>query len=209
MQIPVACPACNMPLQLPDNLPGRSFQCARCSAQLTTAAGGQLVLQARPGPAPNPFAEYPAQPQFGPPGYHPSFYGPPLLSREAALAKVHAPAIVLQLAGAFCVVCGLALPLILLAPDVRKDEVAIVVVPVISLISLAAGGFTAFCGLRMIALRSYALVMTAVVVLLVLGLLVCPLAALPGIWPLIVLLDSGVKANFNSRQAGESPFSGS
>jgi hypothetical protein len=166
-------------------------------------------MQGQPSPAPNPFAEYPAQSPFGPPGYHPGYYGPPMLSREAALAKARGPAIVLQLTGALFSIVGLAFPLILLAPDVRNDEVALIVLPVVGVLSIAVGGFTVFCGMRMKALQSYALVLAAVIVLLVAGLLVCPFAALPAIWPLIVLLDNGVKSNFGKQVTGESPFSGS
>lgn len=191
MSVARACPACNAPLHLPDDLPGRRFQCARCGAILATAAGGQVVVQAHAATPANPFADCPAAP-FAPAGH----YGPAIISREAALAKVRGPAIVLMLTGAVTVLAGAALPLSLLIPDVQDDEIAPVMLPVLGFVSLAVGGLAAIGGLRMRVLKSYALVMAAVIVLLMAGLLICPLAALPPIWPLVVLLDYGVKANF-------------
>lgn len=205
MSVSSACPACGLPLQVPAGPPGRSLQCLRCGAALVADGPGGVALQAAPAQAVNPFAEYPAQPAFGPAAYPPGFYPPPLMSREAALAKVRGPAIMLQLAGGLCGVAGAALPLLLLVDEFREDEVAYYVFLIIGVLAVAAGGFTVFCGLRMKALQSYMLVMAGVILLMLMGLLICPLAALPGIWPLIVLLDNGVKSNFDV----QSPFSGS
>jgi hypothetical protein len=193
MPIQVSCPACDVSLHLPDDLPGRRFQCVRCGAVLATAAGGQVVIQASAPSSANPFAEHPTA-TFTPAGY----YGPVIISRDAALAKVRGPAIILLLTGAITAVGGAALPLLLLIPDVQNDEVAPVVLPALGFVSLAVGGLAAIGGLRMRALKSYALVMAAVIVLLLAGFLFCPLAALPAVWPLVVLLDYGVRANFGA-----------
>jgi len=205
MPIQVACPACNVPLQLPDDMPGRSFQCIRCGTGLATALGGRLIIQAKPAQAPNPFADAPTPGYYGPAGFSQVYYPPPIMSREMALAKVYGPAALLQSFGALCIVLGMALPGLLLLPDMLEDAVVFAVVLIVAPIALGVGVFTVFCGGRMKALRSYALVMSSVIVLLVAGLLVCPILALPGIWPLVVLLDGGVKANFDA----QSPFRGS
>jgi hypothetical protein len=196
MSVQLVCPACDVPLHLPDDLPGRRFQCARCGAVLATAAGGQVLIQAHTAPSANPFSEHPAPP-FAPAGH----YGPALISREAALAKVRGPAVILLLVGALSILASAVLPLILLVPEIQEDEVAHFLIPVFVVVGLVAGGLALFGGLRMRALKSYALVMAAVIVLLLAGLLICPVAALPAIWPLIVLLDYGVKSNFDTRVA--------
>jgi hypothetical protein len=201
------CPACQLSLQLPDSLPGRTLQCPRCGSVLVTAPHGQLVIQRQPAKAANPFADYPAQAPYGPAAFQPGFYGMPVMTREAALAKVRGPAIMLQIAGGLCIVSGAGLPLLLLTPDLQNDEVALVMLPCAAALAAAVGIFIVFCGWRMKNLRSYMLVMASVIMLMLMGLLICPLAAVPGIWPLVVLLDYGVKMNFNAaKSAGQSPF---
>jgi hypothetical protein len=198
----VACPVCGVPMKLPDDSPGRGFQCIRCGAALVTGAGGQLATQPRPMPPANPFADspggfaYPAG--FSPGPFAPGFY-PPLLSREAALAKVYGPGLMLQIAGGLIVLAALCVPLLLLIPDAPDPDALLIGVLVGLTGGLALGAFTFYCGSQLKALRSYVLVLVSVVFLLGLGLLACPLLALPGIWPLIVLLDTGVKAHFGTR----------
>lgn len=195
----VACPVCGVSMQLPDDSAGRSFQCIRCGAALVTGARGQLVAQPRHMPPVNPFAESPAgfsYPGSSSPGpFAPGFY-PPLLSREAALAKVHGPGLMLQIAGGLIVLAALCVPLLLLIPDAPDRDALVICVLVGLTEGLALGAFVFFCGSQLRALRSYVLVLVSVVILLGLGLLACPLLALPGIWPLIVLLDTGVKSHF-------------
>ncbi len=174
---------------------------------LTTAAGGQLVAQAAaaspfaPQTPANPFADTPGGFSYpGPyaPGPFAGGYVPMPMSREAALAKVQGPGLILQVAGGLIVLSALASLLIWLIPEAREDEATPLILGVAVPLGLVLGGLTFFCGSQLKALRSYALVMTVVVVLLAAGLMLCPLVALPGIWPLIVMLDSGVKGHFGA-----------
>jgi hypothetical protein len=126
-------------------------------------------------------------------------YLPPLMSREIALAKVQGPGIMLQIMGGLLMLSALATPLLLLIPDAEDENVILAIVAVCLPLGLAAGGLTFFCGSQFKALQSYYLVLATIVVMLIVGLLVCPLLALPGIWPMIVMLDSGVKANFDAK----------
>lgn len=197
-------------MQLPDAVPGRSFACPRCGAMLVTATGGTLVAQGQAAPplvAPpgNPFADAPSG--FTYPGYAPGPFTPgpfapgylPLpMTRDAALAKVRGPAVLMQVMGGLVALASLAMLLLLLTPDGRNDEVLPVMLAIFAPIGLAVGGFTVYCGGRLKSLQSYGLVMTGVVLLLAVGFAICPFAALPAIWPLIVLLDAGVKRHFQS-----------
>ena len=191
MPIQAACPACGVPLQLPDDAVGRGFQCVRCGAGLVTGPAGQLFTQ--PRPAPNPFGDPPQAGQYGS-GYFPS----PLMTREAALARVKGPAVMLHVLGGLTIVAGLAAPLIYLVPDTDGDF-AFFFTLIVAPLCLALGAFIVFCGMQLALLKSYALILSGVILVLLLGFLICPVFALPAIWPMIVLLDAGVKAHFGSK----------
>jgi hypothetical protein len=200
----VSCPACGVPMQLPDDLPGRSFQCVRCGAALVTTEGGQKVTQPRPMQPANPFAESPTG--FGyPGGYAPGMFAPgylpPLMSREIALAKVRGPALMMQGLGWLLVIASIPAAALYFVVDHDQHPVSAVVSFGAAPVALLLGGFAVFCGSQLNALRSYYLVLATIIVMLIVGLLVCPLLALPGIWPMIVMLDSGVKANFGAKPA--------
>jgi hypothetical protein len=204
MPIQAACPACGVPLQLPDDAVGRGFQCVRCGAALWALAGGQIVTQPQPLKAQaNPFAEGPQAGVYGPASYHPAYLPQPM-GREQALAKVRGPGITLIVYGLLWGALGLLLPLALFAEDFRQDEVAQVMIPVLAGLAMVIGAFTVFCGTRLMALRSYTLIMVGVVLTVVAGILICPLLAIAAIWPLVVLLDNQVKQHFGEPPA--SPF---
>ena len=204
MPIPAACPACRTAIQLPDAQQGRSFACHRCGVQLVTGPGGHLLVQPRyfPGQAgANPFAE---DPTAGPPPGFSSPYGPagfvpyPVPTRDMVLRRVLPPAIMLMVTGGFVIMAGMATAAALLSENVQQDRAGFIIVMVLALIMLAIGALVVFCGLQMRVLRSYGLVLGVVIALMVVGFLLCPLLAVPGIWPFIVLLDPGVRANFGT-----------
>jgi hypothetical protein len=198
MPIQAACPACHVPLQLPDDAAGRSFQCVRCGSALWALADGQVVTQPQPlaGLA-NPFAESPQAGYYAPAHFHPGFLPQPML-REQALAKVRGPGITLIVYGLLWGLGGMLLPLAMLADEFRNDDVAQVMIPVLAGLSMVVGAFTIFCGTRLMALRSYALIMVCVVVTVIAGIMICPLLAVAAIWPLVVLLDNNVKQHFGA-----------
>lgn len=202
MPIQGACPACGVPLQLPDDAAGRSFQCIRCGASLATVAGGQIVKQpqtlapASPFAPANPFADSPQGGYFAPGQYHPGFA--PAMTREQALARVSGPAISLIVYGLLWLLVGLAIPLVLLAPDARNDEALLFMVLIVAPICIAVGAFTMISGWRMKMLRSYGLIMACVVVTLGVGILTCPVLSIVAVWPLAVLLDVNVKPHFGT-----------
>jgi hypothetical protein len=189
-------------MQLPDDSPGRGFQCVRCGAALVTTAGGQLATQPRPMQPANPFAESPAgfsyPGSYAPGPFAPGFYSPPMMSREVALAKVRGPALTIQALGWFLVLVAIPSAALYFVVDHDEHPITVAITFGVAPIALLCGAFTVYCGSQLKALRSYSLVMASVVIMLVVGLLVCPLLALPGIWPMIVMLDSGVKAHFGT-----------
>ena len=201
MPLPTACPACGVPLQLPDDAVGRSFQCVRCGCALWALAGGKVVTQPQPlAGAANPFAEGSSGGYYAPTSFHPAFVPQPML-REQALAKVRGPAITLILCGLLWGLGGMLLPLALLTEEVQSDEVAQVMIPVLACLAILVGAFTIFCGTRLMALRSYTLIMVSVAVTAVAGIMICPLLAVPSIWPLVVMLDNNVKQHFGPAAA--------
>ena len=126
----------------------------------------------------------------------PSGYFPRPLTRGEAVARAHGPAVMLIVYGFFWGVLGLLLPLYLLNEELRKEEFIQPAIAIGSSFSIAMGAFTIFAGLRMLALRSFALVMLCIVLNIVLGVMGCWLMALPAIWPLIVIMDAKVKPHF-------------
>jgi hypothetical protein len=193
-------------MQLPDDSPGRGFQCVRCGAALVTTTGGQLVTQPQPMQPANRFADAPAG--FSYPGgyapgpFAPGYFPPPVMSREMALEKVRGPALMIQVLGWLLVIAAIPAAALYFVVDHDQHPVSAVVSFGAAPVALLLGAFTIYCGGQLKTLRSYYLVLVSVIVMLVAGLLVCPLLALPGIWPMIVLLDSGVKANFGARTTG-------
>jgi hypothetical protein len=176
-----------LPLQLPDNAAGRMFACVGCGRELATEEGGKLVMASPPQPLwPQGYVP------LGPPaGYFPR---PP--TREEAFVRVRGPAIMLITYGFMWGLLGLALPLLLLNKEVRDEEFSQPAIAIGASFSIAMGAFTIFAGLRLLALRSFTLVMMCIVLNIVLGVMGCWLMALPVIWPLIVALDGKVKPYF-------------
>jgi len=213
MSHPATCPLCGIAMQLPGAAPGQSFACPRCGAMLVASAGGALIAQGQAGPplpqpSGNPFADLPGG--FTYPGYAAGPFAPGYLpvpmTREAALAKVQGPAVLMQVMGGLIAVASLAMLLVLLDPGARNDEVLPIMLTIFAPLGAAVGGFTVYCGGQLKALRSYGLVMTGVVLLLGVAFLICIFAALPAIWPLIVLLDPGVRLHFRTPPPDESAY---
>lgn len=115
----------------------------------------------------------------------------------------------MQVYGVLLVVGGIALvgflPLILHDMPRNDQPVMLVILGICAFFCLAVGAFTFWAAMRMKALRSYSLVMSAVVVTFLVGFLACLPAMILGIWPLIVLLDGEVKACFDRPDTGLHP----
>ena len=115
----------------------------------------------------------------------------------------------MQIYSALLVVGGIALggfiPWVV-ADAPRNDQPIILgLLGVCIFFCVAVGAFTFWAAMRMKALRSYALAVSAVVVIFLVGFLACLPAMLVGIWPLIALLDGEVKACFDRPDAGLHP----
>ncbi|MBC7855850.1 MAG: hypothetical protein IAF94_20675 [Pirellulaceae bacterium] len=95
----------------------------------------------------------------------------------------------------------------LIVHDMPRDELPIMLglLGVCIFFCVAVGAFTFWAAMRMKALRSYSLAMSAVVVTFLVGFLACLPAMILGIWPLIVLLDGEVKACFDRPDTGLHP----
>jgi hypothetical protein len=83
-------------------------------------------------------------------------------------------------------------------PDDPDLLVGAVMIVVAGLLGLVGGAIVLLGGLRLYALRSYPLVLTAAILVVVIGFLACQPLALAGIWPLVVLMDSEVKSAFDA-----------
>jgi hypothetical protein len=148
--------------------------------------GGKLVVQTTVPPQPPTYrVSSPAA------GYA---YRP--LTREETLFKVRGPAIMLIGYGFMWGIAGLLLPLVLLNDELRQEEFVQPVVAIGAAFSIAFGAFTIFAGLRLLALRSFTLIIVCISLNIALGFLACWMMAIPAIWPLIVALDAKVKPNF-------------
>ena len=163
-----------------------------------------------PPPYPPPYQpQFPSQnPYQAPNPWGDNFYSPgyvPVADRGRALSKVFGPAILMQIYGAVIVISGITLAIsipFIVADAPRNDQIAIIVLVGVGVFfCVALGAFTFWGGMRMKALRSYTLVMTAVVITFLIGFLTCLPAMVLGIWPLIVLLDGEVKACFDRPDA--------
>ena len=208
MTIHGTCPACALPLQLPDNYAGRQFQCARCGGSLAVTTAGQVIgSQAAPGPdnpdsslvPANPFADLPA----GNP-YQATIqtYAPAQITRQQALAKVRVPGLLLQVYGAIWIIAAMFLPAAWLSQaENAEDPVLFYFAAVITPLGVATGLLAFVGGTQMKALRAHGLVLASVIVTSVAGLFICPPLALVGLYPLIVLFDGSVRNHFGRSEA--------
>jgi len=146
-------------------------------------------------PAANPFSDRPM------PGYFPMAYDPAAI-RRFAKAKVQGPAILLMVTGFLLVLSAvgsvfLAGAIYMEDPSESETLVVGIIFGVMAVICIVAAAVMIYAANRMRKLQSYGLAMTATVLTLVVGFLICIPAALAGIWPLVVLLDSQVKLGFS------------
>jgi hypothetical protein len=198
MTISASCPACGVPLRLPDDAAGRTFACVGCGRWLATEDGGKLVVRSGNQPEVRPYQP----PGYVPPAYTPyaptAGYVPRPLTRDEAAARAQGPGVLLMVYGFLWGLSGLLLPLLLLNEEVREEEFGQPLVAIGAAFSIAMGAFTIFSGLRLLALRSFTLVMLCIVLNIALGVLGCWLMAQPAIWPLVVILDGKVKPHFRA-----------
>ena len=161
--------------------------------------------------APNQFSD-----QYSPPGSYPpnpyqapnpwgeNFYSPGYynyVDRNRALSKAFGPAIFMQVYSGLILLGGIALAAFVpfAVHDMRGDDQAILIgiMGFGVFLCLLLGGLTFFAGMRFKILRSYGFVMTVVIGTLVIGFLTCLPAMFLAIWPMVVLMDSEVKACFD------------
>jgi len=216
----ISCLKCGAVLDAQRDLVAGDWRCPQCGHWTAASAGEGVVAAEAVGQAPYHTPGAPAQfsplpskppvvaPQVNPFAdvgnpYAPSYYPAFKPDRNRALSKVQGPGILMQLCGGLLVLTGVGLgigiPFAIAAPDLSDDDrIGLMVVccggaPLCMLF----GALTLWGGTRMKSLRSYGLALTSVIIIFVLGFLICIPAALIGIWPLIVLLDSEVKACFD------------
>lgn len=218
------CPACGVHVQVPDNLLGRKVRCIKCSEIFTADEGlaspppSPIQHEAAPPPRrrPDPYDEGPRpRRDFEEDDYRPR--RSPFLrrgyDRDQALSRVQGPAILLIVVGVLVLLLGLGclgfagygLTEAAAASNnpyrsskQQDDMVAVVFLTIGAFVNFALGAFLIFAGIRMRALRSYGVCMAAVILTFVVGGLACLPLLLAGIWPLVVLVDSNVKAAFDT-----------
>jgi hypothetical protein len=132
-------------------------------------------------------------------------------SLAAIRSKVAPPAIFLMVYSVLLILCGLGAAAlagfgawrISSAPKQfpqsdKEDAVMMVVIGgMCAVVAFLAGPIILWGAIRMNALRSYGLAMTATILSSAVGIFVCIALTLVGIWPLVVLLDPDVREAFN------------
>ena len=195
------CPSCHAPLG-PQNIGSTApIICGKCGTKIAPPQQSPFGNLAPPQPT-NPYAPPGANP-FGDgpvPGYFPAPYDSAAVRRYAR-SRVQGPAILLMVTGLLLIVSAIGSAFLggaiyLEDPDDGEGLAVAVLFVVIAAICLVSAAVLVFAGNRMRQLRSYGLAMTATIITLVVGFLVCVPAALAGIWPLVVLLDYQVKQGF-------------
>lgn len=171
--------------------------CQRCGAALDGPLPGKPPVVVAPL---NPFSDQagPINPFTNP--YATGIKWEP--NRVLAQSKVQGPGILLQIYGVLVCLAGFAclalIPLAFAQPNV-DDQIGLTVVACLGVaFGVPLGAVTLWGGTKMKRLQSYGLAMAAVVITFVIGFLVCPIAIIAGIWPLVVLLDAEVKACFGT-----------
>jgi hypothetical protein len=207
------CPVCHEPITLPAAATPSRLACPACGVRLTTSEQGGLVVEAiRPAVAPNVATvpkpppklddaedewddEIPGQQRWLRQRHR----------RDAALRKVKAPAIFLQVAGILMILGSiifaiLAVFLLTLSDNQSEKDAEspmAIIFAVGSAGSLLIGIANIIAGRRMKVLRSYNSVLGIVITTLILGAVLCVFLALVPIWPLVVLVNSDVKTAFD------------
>lgn len=200
------CPNCGIAVSMSETALGAAGRCRSCGAVLPATSGHPAditattptALAGKPpvvSAAPNPFAD------VAPPAFQTPYFSPWQPDRNRALAKVKGPAILLIASGVVLLLCGIAgvvaIPFVLTQATGEDLVVGLMFSGIAAAAGLASGPLTIWGGARMLALRSYGLAMTAVIVSAACALLTCWPAALVFIWPLAILLDAEVKASFD------------
>ena len=164
------------------------------TAPPTHAAAGSPFAP-RPAGAVNPYADQaPVNPYAAP---RPTFAAlSPAERTQRARARVKPPAILLMVASLlFFALAALFLLGLVVSLD-ERDEAGVAICTIAGALSLVCGCVPIVCGWLMMGMRAYGLCLAGVIVLMVLAVVFCPLFIAFTIWPLIVLLDSDVKAAF-------------
>lgn len=199
-------------MAVPDEFLGRNVKCAQCGAVFTAEASGSSVAPPRGDSYSGRSGDdrdwrqpddTPPSPRWQDP-YDRGPYGGsfrPRPTREDALGKVKAPAIILMIYGVLLCLTALGcfLGAVLTQTSHRQDDriAGLIIFGVGGLISLVLGALTVFAGQRLMVLKNYAYVMTIVILTMVFAVLTCVPAVLVAIWPLIVLVDRQVKDAFD------------
>ncbi|MBN2023056.1 MAG: zinc ribbon domain-containing protein [Pirellulales bacterium] len=193
MPIEFRCTQCDKLLRTPDETAGRQAKCPVCGAiiavpELATGSPFAGPAQAAP-PSDNPFAS--------PVG--------PLVEGPSAASRVSAPAIGLIVTGGLGLalqVLGLLGNLVQLGGVVPGQQPPAGLQPVamvgVGLVAIVASMVVLIGGIRMKNLESYGLAMTASILAMIPCISPCCLLGLPfGIWAIVVLSDSEVRAAFS------------
>jgi phage FluMu protein Com len=154
-----------------------------------TGSGSPFAPQS--GPAVNPYSDY-ARPN----PYAAPQYGYSALSPEQARSRVKPPAIALLIFSLLILAFAALFFVLTFVAMNDRDEEAAIGLAVIGVLVAASACIPAIGGLMMLSMRAWGLCMAVAVLSTFAGVMAClPLAPF-GIWALVVLLDSNVKAAF-------------
>jgi len=208
MPVEFLCDKCGRMLRVADESTGNLARCPGCG-KIQTVPRAVGPGSEKPGDSagkpgefagksPNPFAEAPTENPYSAPAAAPfTPFAPPQMTRELARSRIMGPAIgmiVIGILGAGIIGLLMLGGLVSLVEDGAnsEDSVGLLIcagMMVMQLVVLVGA-------IRMLTLRNYGLAMTASIMSMICGLGFC--VALPfGIWALVVLSDSNVKAHFS------------
>jgi hypothetical protein len=223
-QIP--CPSCDAPIQVPEERQGRTVECDRCGTVFKATEtrregpksadelGAEMHFRSKDTSLRRPRRRRDENYD----GYENEeddarWALRPVRRTNFAVARsrVKGPAIFLMVYSILIVVCGLialipmgyyawklAAPARPLQQIDREEKVMMIVISGVFAFCLLTAGPVIFYGaLRMKALRSYRLAITATILGSVVGFAICVALLVVGIWPFVVLLNPEVRAAFD------------
>lgn len=202
------CPACRGVVDLPEESDWGRIRCLDCGAKLDVRDGRlwEVDRGVREQPDEKPRRRLPRR------AYDEDYdeggrFESVRFDERQVRGKVRGAGIFTQVLGALLVVVGLLAGIGgavgALTIDVRNDDFVVVVMAAgTAILCLPLGVAAVWAGWRMTQLRSHGAATAVVVILLVIGFLACGVFAAVFLWPMIVLMDSKVKAAFRAVEEG-------
>jgi phage FluMu protein Com len=185
-----------VPMSAPSHSPPPSYSPPAHSSPPYGGSSPGNPFGATPMGTTNPYADHAPNPYSAPQyGYSYPPLDPAFVAAQAR-GKVRPPAIVMIVGGVLMLLCAAAIFLLGFAVLADGDDEPAGVLFVFGIIGVLCSLVPIVAGALMYSMRVYGLCMAAAIITTVLGFLICLPAVAIGIWAVVVLADSQVKAQF-------------